>query len=262
MNLEEARRVIASYLAGRRIAAGELESARRTLFEDAAYVRELRGELGISAESSECQIFSANVAEFCEMSEAQRQTEAPELLQHIENCSSCRFLLWQIQPPWKATVERARSLGTSFARVLAAPIRLALGVAGDLLEQGIGPPSLKLQQVATTAHVPVEGARKEWAFTDEEAGQIVHLRVEGRSSQEASVNVSLEKQQAGIRIEVRARDGALIVSGPLEDIQVEPLRLGPGHWTLRVSDPGPVMRTWEIPLEIETGPTYPEEADE
>jgi hypothetical protein len=252
MTPADARRIIASYLAGRRVEAGELAMARRALAEARVDLAPLHVELGLTADASDCEQFSANVADFCQMSATERREEAPELVRHAEECTACRQLLWRVKPPWMDRVGETLGAGaTAVARALAEPIRIALGVA-ELHERGIGPPALVFHQVAATAAAAVEesDARKEWVLADEEAGRVLRLRVAWGPAREALVTLSIEPPEGEGRLEVRRQDGSLLLSGPLDDLQVEPVRLGPGTWSLRVSLSGPDRRAWEIPLDI------------
>jgi hypothetical protein len=255
----EAKRVLASYLAGERVSAEELEQARGMLGAERWYRRFLDEELGTHGEwVSECDAFLERLGEFSELAGEERARRMPSLAAHVEECAACRHAYWSVKPLWVArVVEGARGL----CRSLAEQIRLGVDQAGRLLEEGLCPPSLTLQPVGVTAALPgaVEAERREWELRDEDAGCLIRLGISGAASGQVAVSCAVEglEPPERLRVDVRGQTGdTTLFSGTFAEFQVEPFILPPGAWLIRIrSVSAPEPRIWEIPLTIGTGPS-------
>jgi hypothetical protein len=280
----EAKRMMASYLTGRRVSREDLEQARALIGEEGPTRRFLAEELGTHEEwVSECDVFLSRLAEFSELAAEERERRMPRLAAHLEACPACRQAYWDVKPLWITRVAREAAGGVQeMCRGLAERIRLGVDQVGRLLEEGLCPPSLVLEPLAAGAPGRVAAAHRVWELRDEDSGAAIHLEIAGGAGGGIAVNCALESLEplrpgmirtrgavAPPRLEVlRQPGGELLLSGSLTDFQTEPFVLPPGEWVIRVSGgAGTEGCLWEIPLSVEAKPsageeTPPEEEEE
>lgn len=266
-DLRGAIELIAAYVVGRRSASHEeLARACRVVHSDPNYLRYLQDELGLHGEwVSECDVFESRVAEFSEMSAAERAAEVPELVAHVEACSSCRQTYWDVRESWIRSVTQT---GRMVVQRLGESIRMAVDDVGRLLQLGLGPPESTIVPVFATLDAPdaddVGGDRaptpKEWVLRDREAGCAIRLLLRGQPANELTLGCSVDWDEPArietgwVRIEVHdATTRSMLLSGPLSTFRTQPISLRPGSWIVRVETTVPTQRAWEIPLEIEAG---------
>src|SRR5262245_55741098 len=109
MNFAEAKKVLAAYLAGQRVTGEDLRRALAALGGDQTSLGALAEELTGGREPDECAMFRDRMAEFSEMSRAEREREAPEMAAHLKSCPSCRRDYWEIAPLWRDIEQAALS---------------------------------------------------------------------------------------------------------------------------------------------------------
>jgi hypothetical protein len=263
MSPAEAKKIIAAYLAGRRVSAAEVAQATGILRADQGYAEALarvtRAERGtISA----CDLFLSRVAEYSELTPADRQRRMPELWRHVRECATCRDALWNVQPWWlEAAAGQVKAGAATLWRTLADQIRVRIDAAGRVFDAGMGPPPLREHLVAATAAPPPEGepSRQDWELPDPQTGCLIRLTIAAVSGQSAAVGCSLGwsgAEPGQVRIEIRARDThALLVGGRLSDFEGEPLTLPRGSWVVRLRTTAAGLEcTWDVPVTIERQP--------
>jgi len=264
MTIANAKEIIAAYLSGRRrVSLEELQLACETANGDKSYVRYLRIELGFGDDwANTCRVFLANVAEFAELTAAERAQEMPELIAHLEQCGACRAVYWDVQETWKQVAVAEFEEATAISKSLPEGIHLRMDAAGQLHEYGMGPPAqysepprALLGDWASEARSPAS-EQKTWLLKDEAAHCRIHILAHGLESGRAALKCWLEAKPpldaTSARIDVLdAQTDALHVSGKLSAFQVDPIYLSQGAWLIRIiaySDGD--ARTWEFPLNI------------
>lgn len=183
MTVDEATDIIAMYLTGGPATHKQLLEACATVNADKDCLGFFSREFGLHGPpESLCEKFFANVAELAEMSRAQREREMPELAKHAEQCKRCRQVYWEVREPWiSQSAAAVTSKGRQLVRALAEGIRLGIGRAGEIIEYGLGPPSVLCPVVASTNRgrlmgdndarpLGAEGAEREWTLEDEVPG--------------------------------------------------------------------------------------------
>jgi hypothetical protein len=264
MNSAEAKKVLAAYLAGQRVGEEELRRAMAALSGDQTSMRALAEELTGDSPPRDCEMFREQLAEFSEMSPAEREREMPEMAAHLESCASCRRDYWEVAPLWRDLERTAHAA----VKQLKEGIRLALSRAGSLLDAGSGLPARDFQPVfGTLSGSPEETPatdsgdanviRKKWTLRDEEALCEIRLVLDGLPSGQAELSCLLEAdpssdiEVAKAQIEIRdAESRRRIAVGPLANFQRLTLEPGSCVIKLRVEGSGK-SHTWEIPLAIE-----------
>ncbi|MGE0129098.1 MAG: hypothetical protein AB7U82_13550 [Blastocatellales bacterium] len=261
MNSAEAKKVLAAYLAGQRVDGEELQRAFAALAGDQMGLGAVAEALTSDSPPGDCEMFRGLLAEFSEMSRAEREREMPEMAAHLEACASCRRDYWEIAPLWREIEQAAHAA----SKQLAEGIRLALSRAGRLLDAGFGPPAKDFQPViGTLGPEPEEtpttdsaAIRKEWTLRDEEAMCEIRLVLDGLPNGQAALSCSLEADQlstvnvSSAQIEIReAQSGRRIAVGPLANFQR--FTLEPGSCVIKLRVTGQKKSyAWEIPLAIE-----------
>jgi hypothetical protein len=263
MNSPEAKKVLAAYLAGHRVTGEDLWRALAAFGEDQTSLGALAEELTGGGHPDECATFRDRMAEFSEISRAEREREAPEMTAHLRSCASCRQDYWEIAPLWRDIGQAAR-LGV---KQLGEGIRLAFSRAGRLVDTGWGPPARDVQLVGTLSSEPeappeedsgfTEAIRKEWSLHDEDAHCRIHLALDCLPSGRATLSCRIEADLSSVvevesaEIEIReAESRRRIAAGPLAGLQS--LDLEPCSCLIRLQAAGRgKIYAWEIPLTIE-----------
>jgi len=266
MNLIEAQQIIAEVVTGRRrVASKEVDSAYDILKQNSGYKAALSELLEAASEDCSCQDFQGRIAEFRELSPAEREDELPEMAAHAEFCLPCRRALWEKeQKIWKTLATAART----HCRVLTEPLRLVLQRGERIEERGTGFPSVE-PFLALGAQMtlgpsddlapPLRHRRKEWFLKDDDADCGVRLLVELTGTGQTTLRCSLEgetgkvPQLDQVRIEIRrARSNSLFLAGPLSNFQADPIVLTPEAWLIKLIPSNALdILPWEIPLELE-----------
>jgi hypothetical protein len=269
MTLEQAKQTLAKYLVGDHVQPERLEEARRLVVDqDQEYVEYLKGEYRLAGGlQGGCDLFMDRVAEFSELSRDAQRAEMPELLLHLEDCSSCRKAYWDVRQPWE---------GPTLGQRLVEGIRLLVGRAGSLIQRGLGPPPVEVRFVAATNSAALDAAptaapaQREWELADDENDCTIRLVVIGISPDEVDVNCIFEGAaveagtlKPGILEVRRAPSGSLCHSAPFTKAAATPFSPQPGSWTVRLSlkpgswavrlkakGPGGAV-TWDLPLELD-----------
>lgn len=264
MTSANAKEIIAAYLSGRRrVTLEELQLACEAANGDRSYVRYLEDELGFGDDwATACRVFLTNVAEFAELTAAERAREMPELVAHLEHCGACRLAYWDVQETWEPVRLAAFEAATAISKSLTEGIHLLMDAAGQLHEYGLGPPALSSESPskargdwATEARPPAS-EQKTWLLKDEDEHCYIRILAHGLESGRATLKCWLEAKPpldaTSARIDVlNAQTEALHVSGKLSAFQVEPIYLSQGAWLIRIiAYSGDDARTWEFPLDI------------
>jgi len=271
MQIEDARRLIASYLTGRPVSGEALAAACEMAKTDAEYIQYLKEELGLRSDwVSECDVFLSNLAEFGEMSSEERDTEMPGLMSHLAHCQSCRRAYWEVVPLWKPAT--APGGGGPSVKRLAEGLVVVADTFGRVRQSGWGPSPEEVVVAAAAAGGEPAAAGlggpqvgphgmgpRRWVFRDEEGGCTIHLEVCGRESGGMAIGCRLEAAEASpatsarLRLEVRQVDNnVLFVAGPLANFLAAPLFLPWGEWLIRLLAAGAAdTHVWEIPLSLE-----------
>lgn len=273
MELSQARKTIAAYVAGQAVPSKALAEACRRVHADPHYVRYLLDEFGLLDDwVSECEMFRSRLAEFCDMSLSEHRKEAPELLDHLEACSTCQRLYWSVKPLWTSSSgdpRKTNDLPGASQKSLAEAIRVVLDPKG-VGQIGCGPPPQTRTHLAVALDdAPTEPAgrkhpphpprlRQEWLFHDQEAGCAISLAIERESHGDARVLLAVATEAdsnvrtKAIQIEAFRSEQDLPIGGPLADFQPHGLTLQPGAWTIRLREAGAAReRQWTIPICIE-----------
>jgi hypothetical protein len=270
MNTAEARRTIAAYLTGARIARDAVEEACGTLNRsDPDYVRCVRREFGLSGgDASGCVRFRARLAEFRQLDAEQARAEMPELVAHRAVCAACWDAYWSLRPSWVAAAPpavRQQVLEDALCVQIAARGVRALG-------RGVPPtPVASVAAAADECKAPGGAAGdspvrqwQQWDLSDPSAKTTVRVAVHHAPGNRVSVRVELRGGTAAEGPPVKAsieiwdmRRNQSFGGGPLSSF-AKGLVLPPGSWLLRVQlDAVEGERGWSIPLDIQT-----EECDE
>jgi hypothetical protein len=274
MNLEDARAkaraTLASYLVGGPVTVRELSLACDVLSSDEGYYRHLTNQLGLTFQGGElCDRFRARVAEFSELSPADRRIEMPEFASHVVGCVECRNTYWGVKDLWSEGTAPAAAASTprgaqSVWRTLAEGIRLGVDSLGRLSELVLGPPTAKMLLV-TASDRPKLSVEKEWLLRDEELGCTLRIVVLGRPNGKTYLQCSLEAVddpgllaaagKARLTV-IDAATGKRRFDGLLSECQLEPIALPLGSIRILLQlQPDaatslPPM-TWDIPLTLE-----------
>jgi hypothetical protein len=261
------RATLAAYLSGQRqVRPDDLAAAVAQADQDVAYRQRLLRLLAGSPDgSSECHAVRARLAELAECSAAELGRRFPVFAAHLEFCGSCRDEYWQIKPQWTRVAGAVVQQGAAkVCQRLATDLRLVVSGARALLDASLGPLSLPVESVATTAdRLPSAGAgpsgsaaRLEWRFEDEQSGATLRLAVSPQTTgtEGALIECSLDWPSGtdpGARIEISeiARHRVL-VSGPLARFTENPIALGPGSYLIAIESAPPALFRWEIPLDL------------
>lgn len=149
MTPEQARATIAGYLTGgRRVAPAELREACEIARADESYSSFLLEELGVSVDWwSPCESVRDHLAELADMSPNERESEFPDLAEHLASCRSCRSALEELAGD--------RAAGASVEGMLAAARALrdqarydeALRVIGEVASLYPADPRVLLNEV-------------------------------------------------------------------------------------------------------------------
>ena len=253
MSLAEAARIVTAFAAGDEVEATILRQAISALRDrDPSWAEHLRRRICAEADTDVCDLFLANLAEFCEMTAEERISQMPDLVDHICSCDNCRRSYRTMHRRW-IVVESAMY---NVQKELAAAFRIVVDKASRKLsgdadtEILFGTPSLAyaVPMGASTIRSPVlaedintePALRKEWVFADEESG--FSIRLVGVVKPEAEVLaisgqlVSASGQTVlgkDVLLEVREADcDRLVISGKLGDFLDIPLELPVGNWVI------------------------------
>jgi hypothetical protein len=258
VKLDDAKKIMASYLTGDTVTNDDLVDACETLNRgDRGYIEFLEEEFGLpDATPDLCEVFADRVAEFGEMSEAERRAELPELAAHVEACAECQSMYREIYLS-------AFAAGVNWAggqlRRLAEPIRLLVGWAGELSPFGLGPLEMAPGRSVARGMAlgPAAPVRKVWELhLDEKTGLVLRVQIGSLKRSDVEVSFALSgpasnEEAAGMRVASYRLEGDKQVgytSGPLSEFQAKGLILGRGSWLLRLTSASGIG--WEIPLVV------------
>jgi hypothetical protein len=241
VKLDDAKKIMASYLTGDTVTNDDLVDACETLNRgDRGYIEFLEEEFGLpDATPDLCEVFADRVAEFGEMSEAERRAELPELAAHVEACAECQSMYREIYLS-------AFAAGVNWAggqlRRLAEPIRLLVGWAGELSPFGLGPLEMAPGRSVARGMAlgPAAPVRKVCSLKRSDVE--VSFALSGPASNEEAAGMRV----ASYRLEGDKQVG--YTSGPLSEFQAKGLILGRGSWLLRLTSASGIG--WEIPLVV------------
>ena len=290
MNVDEAVDIVANYLTGGPADRQQLTDACAAVNADEKYRRFFSREFGLERRSeTPCRQFEAYVAEFAGMSPAQREREMPESLKHVQQCANCRRLYWEVREPWISQARAAvAAKGRQVVRTLAEGIRLAIGRAGDIVEYGLGPPSVLCPVIASTTGErllsfavagPTESEAEErvWTLEDEVPGAgdagsetykvTITIRVRRAAQGKALVFCLVEGLPPGdlsrmyLVISGRKASGAKAVKGAsfrfkqkLADYNDRAVEVPLGDYAICIEPEGSQpSHAWEIPLSLGSG---------
>jgi len=216
----------------------------------------------------------------------------PESLKHVQQCVRCRRLYWEVREPWlsKAAVA-VTAKGQHIVRALAEGIRLAIDKAGDVLECGLGPPSIlcpviaattgrRLLRPAVAGTTESEAEERVWTLEDEVPGAgetethkvKITIRVQNAGRGKAVMFCLAEGLPPGdlsrmyLVISGRKAPDAKAATGAkgapfrfrqkLADYSDRAVTVPPGDYTIRIEPEGSQpSHAWEIPFSLgsETG---------
>jgi hypothetical protein len=249
----DARKNLVEYLTGRRVGRAELNEACQELQADPEYARAVERALGLGASPPLCDLFRARVAEFVELPQSAKLQEMPELAAHYRQCAECRDLYWRVKPTWTESLRGA-------VHTLVEPIWLAMGSAGELLQEGFGPAALGRSPIFASAAEPDSPGsnRQEWLF-----------ELAGKSDRRISLSATSKlPRQVRIVLEVPASGGdwassarlavvrpespeSPLVSGRLAFFLGRPILLDAGLWEIQlVSSAEDGAATWVLPITL------------
>ena len=244
MDVETARRLIASYATGGGVSAEELEAACLVAGRDLAWVSALKAEFGLAGPPEDtCLVFQSRVAEYCECPESQRPVRMSSLRSHLADCSSCREVYELMPPTW---IESAASHPPSAVRTfrLASPIRLRIGARGELTQVGslpvpAHPESVEQEMCAPGAATPGL-ALIEWYLPLSDVGLEARLSVHPEGDDKVAFSLRVGPHAAGAppaKVEVRSTAGKqLLHIGRVVDSIRSPIVLPEGSYELLLRD--------------------------
>lgn len=292
MNVDEAIEIIAKYLRGGPTGHRQLVEACKTVNADDDSRDFFSREFGLNdAPETMCARFDANVAELADMPPAQRGWEMAELVRHAEQCARCRRAYWEVRELWApSAADEGSARGRPVVRTLVEGIRLAIGRTGQIVEFGLGPPSIVFQPAGATTGGKLMGQFLPELIADDPGGMIgekIEWFLEDEVPREG--DEATEPYSVGIRIRVRAsakgrmllwciveglpdsriKEMNLVVSGRkqsppgrttgapyyfedrLAACQKQGIELPQGEYMVRIESEGELFSpTWEIPLSL------------
>jgi hypothetical protein len=271
MSSDEAKKLVARFVAGYPVGQDELERACVVVRQDADYLRGLGEVLGFTdAPISACDWFAANLDDLATVGWSALQSEMPRMWDHMVVCTRCWHLYWEARKAW-GFWERLKAVGCKIIPV----IGLLADRFGVLSQFGAGPPAIEARPVGAGMGLGVGGAALvaaaegaetprtppaprqpwRWELPDSEVGCTIVLEIK-RENEEFTLRCNVEihatsqLRREAFRCEVREdrdRESPLLTyAGPISARLSCHLRAG--AWTIRVFAQGYQDCQWQIPL--------------
>lgn len=249
--VDKAIKNLSSFLIGKIIDIKKLNYSIRLLEEKAPLaLKRLKEELGVdnqmwSDETSSCEIFGKNAAEFSEMTESERIEEMPMMAEHLLHCKACSLFfdeLINLSSPDKddhATEAKSHlSKEAHIVKIVLKKFKKAMAIIGKGYDEiipdqkisfAMGHQDTVYEKFYTILNVKIEELRCKLrlsvhALYDEECVALIMELVPANIADQ-------------IRFELVQIDGIEAIYGTISELfnnPDEPLTMGPGNWELKI----------------------------